>query len=588
MIYDLDTMAGAREFTADLCIVGAGPAGITVTKELIGSGLSVILVESGGFREDPATHNLYAGTSVGHPLRMTEGRHRVFGGSATRWSGRCALLDPLDFEVRPWLNMSGWPVSFDEMLPYYNRAKIVSNFGGLWVPDTVPKATIVPHLPELTLGKLKAFVWRTASPRMTLRSQLPLGVRNAFDYGKAYRKLLARDRSTQVILHANMTSFGPSENGANVKTIAVSSLNGRTATIRAKAFVLSCGGIENARLLLNAPEVMLDRINAHDNVGRHLMQHPRGCIGTIEASAEIAWHLQHIFNHFFRPARVPVQYEFGVALTEEAQREHRLLNASAVFVYQGDDQSPWEAARRIVRAARERNIQKALLRDLRILVPGAPLLLPNVVRKYFFGRQLMYRRPIIRVDIDLEQAPNRDSRISLAAERDPFGSFRAQADWRISDDERRTAFFFSQFLADELARLELGSLKPAAWLSGHTALTEQDLHGNYHFIGTTRMSDDPCAGVVDSNCLVYGTENLYCTGASVFSTGGHANPTLTITALAIRLADHLRQRLLPLGADVWPAYCPALEVTGLMRSMAARPAEATFRPARPPAPPGAA
>jgi choline dehydrogenase-like flavoprotein len=550
MIYDLEAMADAREFTGDLCIVGAGPAGITVTKEIVGSGLSVILIESGGFREDPATHDLYAGTSIGHPLQMTKGRHRVFGGSATRWSGRCALLDPMDFEVRPWLSLSGWPVSFGEVLPYYDRAKIVSNLGGVWFPDTVAKARIVPNLPELALGKLKTFVWRAASPNKTLRSQLALGMRNAFDYGKAYRKLLVRDRSTQVILHANMTGFSPSEDGANVKTITVSSLNGVTATIRAKAFVLSCGGIENARLLLNAPQVMLNRINAHDNVGRYLMQHPRGIVGTIEASAETAWHLQNIFNDFTRPARVPVQYQFGVALTDEAQREHRLLNASAVFTYQAGDQSPWKAAGRIVKAAHARNIKKALLGDLGILLAGAPLVVPNAVRRYFFGRQPMHRRPIIRVLIELEQAPNRDSRISLAAERDCFGSFRAEADWRISDDERRTALFFSQFLADELARLKLGNLEPAAWLSGHRALTEQDLSGNYHFIGTTRMSDSPCTGVVDRNCLVYGTENLYCAGASVFSTGGHAKPTLTITALAIRLADHLRQRFSPLGAQM--------------------------------------
>ncbi len=218
--------------------------------------------------------------------------------------------------------------------------------------------------------------------------------------------------SLHVLLHANMTSFSSSANGAGIESITVQSLTQRSMTIKAKMFVLCCNGIENARLLLNAPEPVLARINAFDTIGRYFAQHPRGSVATLRADARTAVRLQRTFSIFLTPRRAPMRYEMGFALSDEAQRKHQLLNATA-----------------------------------------------------------------------------------------------------------------------------------AAWVTDTKPIGEADLSGNYHFIGATRMSPDPRDGVVNANCKVHGVDNLYVAGCSVFPTGGHANPTLTIVALAIRLADHLRSRL---------------------------------------------
>jgi choline dehydrogenase-like flavoprotein len=143
--------------------------------------------------------------------------------------------------------------------------------------------------------------------------------------------------------------------------------------------------------------------------------------------------------------------------------------------------------------------------------------------------------------LDLEQAPDPESRVSLAPDRDALGLRRAQVNWRIGELERRTAAKFTSYVAAEFARLGIGRCRLEPWLrDDHIPMTDA-LQETYHYMGTTRMADDPREGVVDRNCAVYGMENLYVAGSSVFSTAGQANPTLTLVALALRLADHLKR-----------------------------------------------
>src|SRR5258707_7101396 len=128
VIEDLRTFDTGKKLSVDLCVVGAGAAGITIAKELLGSGIRVCLVESGGYSEEPDTQTLYQGESVGQMVTMDEGRYRVFGWSVTRWGGRCAMLDPIDFQSRDWIRNSGWPIEFSTLLPYYARAQPLCNF----------------------------------------------------------------------------------------------------------------------------------------------------------------------------------------------------------------------------------------------------------------------------------------------------------------------------------------------------------------------------------------------------------------------------------------------------------------------------
>ena len=545
MITDLNDIETGTNMRFDLVVVGAGPAGLAIVNELCGQGLKVCLLESGGYSEEADTQSLYKGHSIGQEFVVDEGRYRVFGGSATRWGGRCATLDPIDFETRDWVPYSGWPISFSDLEPYYERAKFFSNFKQEWkqLPSVAESLGIC--VPALENEKVYPFVWRVASPdrQPSFAHRLQPGWCRTFDYGKAYGPSLIKDPDTYIILHANLMEFHSSAEGDVVKSVTISTLSQKRMTINADRFVLCCGGIENARLLLSAPAAVLRRANTHDNIGRFLGQHPRGTIGTVVADEQNAIRLQQIFNNFHRSrgsrAREP-QYEIGFALTEAAQREHKILNASAALTYYPGEGSPWRAAKNIETALRARSLGNLSARDLANVAKSPEAIIPNMYRRFVSGRHLLHANPTIEIEADFEQEPAPSSRITLGTDQDAFGMRRVTVDWRLGESERRTARHLCEFLKAAIEKCGLGHVVEAEWLCGSGPI---ELKQTYHAIGTTRMSSTPAEGVVDPNCRVHGLRNLYIAGCSVFPTGGHANPTLTIIALAIRLSEHLKSEI---------------------------------------------
>lgn len=535
---DLEHGPVALRTAYDICIIGAGPAGISLARELSSAGLSVLLAETGGLKEVAATDDLNRGLSVGHPARAEYGRHRVFGGSGSKWGGRCATLDPLDFERRDWIENAGWPIDYGELLPYYERAKAAANFDRPWILDTDVLAQHGLDVSSLAGSGLTPFVWRVASTYAGRRKlRVPHRLR-AFDWADAYgAELRARD-NVDILLHATLVEMHSNDDGSTVEAVTVAALNGHRVHVRATQFVLCCSGIENPRALLNAPPAMLARMNRYDTIGRFLTQHPRGSIGTVSTSTAGAWHLQRMFNMFQRPPWTPVEYEIGFALNPTFQRQNQLVNASAVLVYTPGESSAWGAIKRLKTLASSRRFHSSVFADATRAIGRFPV--GNLARRFLAGREIVHRDPVINVVIDLEQAPIRDSRIYLSSQRDVLGIPRVVVDWRISDIERRTAALFATTLRQEFERMKLGTIHLADWLTSGKLLSDSDLAGNYHYIGTTRMSTQPEQGVVDINAKVHGIDNLYVAGASVFPTGGHANPTLTIVALTLRLADYLR------------------------------------------------
>jgi choline dehydrogenase-like flavoprotein len=526
VIYDLKYFEPRKTWSVDICVVGAGAAGITIARELVGSGLRVCLVESGGMAEESDTQGLYQGENIGHAVVMDEGRYRVFGGSANRWAGRCAVFDPIDFERRDWVPMSGWPIDSATLRPYYDRAKAVAKFDEPWIPDGEVPDALGLEISGFSTPGLRPFIWRYA----------PSGFRNYPSWAEMYGEQLRADPNTHIFLHANLTGFSATKDGSIIQSITAASLNHVSISIQAKAFVLCCGGIENVRLLLNAPENVVRKVNAFDNLGRYFAQHPRGRTATLTTTAAEARRLQNLFGVFTRKSGV--QYEVGFALSEDAQREHRLLNASATMYYEAGPESSWSAGVRLMAALRSKKPYRGMFYDM----VKATTELRNLGRRIFRGRSALLSDPLVSVVVDLEQQPNFHSQVRLSDQIDPLGMKRAKLDWRISEIERTTARHLNNLIAEELKKLGFGQIDAAGWLTSATPVRDGELYGTYHHIGTTRMSKDPRDGVVNEDCRAHGVDNLYLAGCSVFPTGGHANPTLTIVALAIRLADHLRSR----------------------------------------------
>lgn len=471
----------------DVCIVGAGAAGITIARELAGGGLSVVVLESGGLAEDAETQALYGGRIFGRPyFRLDECRTRRFGGSTNCWAGMCRPLSPLDLESRDWVEHSGWPIAYDELAGYYPRAQRIC---------------------QLAAFDYRASAWASEGAPLSLAGEaFESGVFqvNPLRFGKAYAPGLRSARNVTVHCNANVVDLVGRPGDARVERLAVRTLEGRRYAVRARATVLAAGGIENPRLLLAARAANPKGLgNGNGLVGRYFMEHPHVVSGVwLPSSAAPSL-------GFYRARRAGAVHVSGFLQPSSAlQREERILDFASF----------------LAREAPLPEFEQALARFASETDGGSA---PATQAVFFMN--------------ELEQAPNPASRVRLIPEEDALGMPRVQLEWRLSSIDKRTLRVGQHRFAQALARAGLGRLQVLLSEDDHT--WPPDTIGGRHHMGTTRMHADPKHGVVDANCRLHEVSNLYVAGSSVFPTSGSANPTLSIVALALRLADHLKERL---------------------------------------------
>jgi choline dehydrogenase-like flavoprotein len=470
---------------ADVCIVGAGAAGIAIARELAGSRLRICLLESGGLTLDGDTQALYRGTSMARKyFRLDEARTRYFGGSTNCWMGFCRPLDADDFEQRDWIPHSGWPFDRAALLPYYRRAQAVCQLGPFRYRGD---ECATPQRPQLAFadGRVVTQCFQIAPTR----------------FGEIYREEIAGAADIACHLHANVVDIELGADARAVEQLQVRTLGGNAFRVRPKVAVLATGGIENARLLLASQRGQPAGLGNHnDLVGRFFMEHPHTLAGAFLPSAAA------IRLGLYRPHQRGRVNELGIlSLSAATRRRERLANFTTSLTGPGG-LDPFE-------------------RGLAAAVAGVDAAQAGA-GKYVLSNEC-------------EQVPNPESRVELSYERDALGMNRVKLKWRLSPQDKRNLRRSHEILARELGRAGVGRLKPG--------LTEaddwpSDLTGARHHMGTTRMHPDPKRGVVDANGRVHGTANLFVAGSSVFPTSGSANPTLTILALALRLADHLKER----------------------------------------------
>jgi choline dehydrogenase-like flavoprotein len=490
MFLDADTLK-ETELEADICIAGGGAAGMTLALDLRASGLSVIVLESGGFRREAQTQRLSDGRMIGiNTWNLRSMRVRALGGATGHWEGWCRPLMPQDFEIRDYIPHSGWPIQYDDLLPWYARACDTLEIGPFqWNAETRAKAMGMAVLP--TGDAIDHRYYQFSPPTR---------------FARVYGATLEKAENIRVIAHANVVDIRLDQNDRHVASFTCRTLAKAEFHVRASRYVLALGGIENARVLLAArSQQPLGVANGYDVVGRYFMEHPHyyGAVGLV--------HLPDLDRRFYtrvpsdlrRANRTPVRVMGALGLAADVARREQLLNFSAAF------------------------------HPVKV---DAEMALPSATVQALLTRGNGTYEPA-HLTIRAEQSPVAESRVSLTSEVDAVGLPRAALDWRIAPEDDVRLRRALQLLGRELGAAGIAR----TWRPGDASRFVWRPSPGGHHMGTTRMGTDPATSVVDADCRTHEIENLYIAGSSVFPTGGDANPTLTIVALAHRLADRMKK-----------------------------------------------
>ncbi len=532
MLTDARTLRSSSRLHADLCIIGGGAAGISMAMELLDSGSSVLLVESGGTEMDDSTQALMMGDNIGapattldNPLTLDQTRLRRLGGTTNHWAGFCRPLSPVDFEPREHLGSPGWPIEHDDLVPYWNRAsEWVRISDGNFSVDTWEQRLGV-KAPPVQTSAVEPLVFQVSFPTR---------------FGDLYASELAAAANIEVLLHANTVNLA-TDDGRTVTHLDVATLSGVSFTVAARAYVLAAGGIENARLLLASTD--------HDPAG---LGNSNGLVG------------RYFTEH--------LQIYAGFGILESDFNDVSGLRGGEATITHGRH-AGWVHGAKFALGLSDSHLRSVATTGLELqFLPGR---LPHgvpVQRRGTtigdIGALMAHSGPepgtSVYIQALAEQGPNPHSRVVLGPRTDALGMRRVQLDWQYTAADRRRALAGLQVMAESVGatgwgRLQLvpGGVHADAYddsISGElltifrSVPDETDLTGfpvgmGFHHMCTTRMSDDPALGVVDSNCRMHEVDNLWVAGSSVFATGGTATPTFSIVALAVRLVDHLQELL---------------------------------------------
>jgi choline dehydrogenase-like flavoprotein len=522
----IDLQSGALSgLRTEVCVIGAGVAGLTLARRLIALGHHVVIVESGGIDYEQATSDLNHGENVGQPYyRLDHARLRFFGGTAAIWGGRVAELDPIDFEPRAWVPHSGWPIRYADLKPYYRESWRALGL------DLPAEQELQQRLgcPQFDDEKLAIRFWGFDN--------------HSARFSFAHARDLVDHPRCLIVTHATVTEIVTDPAGARIAEVLVKPLGGEAVPVQARAFVLAAGGIENARVLLASRRHTPKGLgNGHDLVGRFFMEHPHARGGRLRSNA--SWSLLNAFgrSHWVGRERVAAL----ITPAPEQQAEQGLLNTSLTIAPRKPEDAEPFAAMRLYNKAKHDLSPTRLSRSAWRLgkrVVTSMQMVADPARPWLLNRLGVLDLALL---IRAEQAPNPDSRVLLSGEVDAAGVPRVKLDWRLSDIDKRSVAGLVDLLGAECRRLGLGDVDAAPWLEDPAELWKTDQlissHpiGGYHHMGTTRMAATERQGVTDGYGQLFGVHNLFVAGSSLFPTSGWANPTLTLMALALRTAERL-------------------------------------------------
>lgn len=521
LLFDFELAETPAPAHADVCIAGAGAAGIVLACGLARQGLTVTLLEGGGPRLERRSQSLYESETVGHPNRgIHDGRYRTYGGTTTEWGGQIGELDAPDFEKRVHVDGSGWPFPKSQLRPYYDQAIRYEGFP-CDEPDTAAERAALLQTVGLPFLSLE--------PDLAMPLSRWCPVRN---FAVLHRHALETPTNVSVYLHSNVVELVTHADHTAIRAVRIRTFGGRESLVTANQFVLCMGGIETTRLLCQPALAGTFPWQVNGVLGTFYKDHIR-CDGVAVRSRQV----KTLRRYFGMMSSKRLQYQTKLQLSFPLQRRFHTLNVAGSITPQLDSNPAREEAARDLRRLRSRSGEFSSSHILRA-TSHLPAIALNWMQHRMNDGLPAWRRTMLRVHC--EQLPLSSSRINLSGDRDALGMLRTRLDWHISTEELHSIRSFVKVAAEVLPRHGLGHVEPPEAFFHDDAVVRDMCRDSNHHMGTTRMSDSANDGIVDPNLRLHGTKNAYVCSASVFPTTGFSNPTHTVIALALRLADRLK------------------------------------------------
>ena len=511
MHVDLDTTAASQSFNAPICIIGGGIAGLVLATRLATRGIDVHLLEAGGLILEERSQALY-NPEMGRERHTGcfDGRFRTFGGSSTRWGGQLLPFTEDIFGPAPGCPSLPWPIHAAELAPYYEQAEALLAVDRLPFTDDLLPALGHAKPPASTDIVTRFSKWMSFKTRNLANT---LGA-----------EALAHPRIT-VYTHANAASLHG--DAGRIQSVRVLNYAGAEFTFTADEFVCTSGTVENARLLLASPGVP----NPHGQIGLYFHDHV-GFHAAQFASPARERILELVGPYYVDGTLHSAKFEASPSL----RGAEGLLAVMAHVVIEEPEDSGTAAIRNLLQSLQRGRVKDAIFANLLPVFRGAGDVLRLVYYSRFKKRRAVSKRATVWLNIDVEQGATAENRIRLSKKTDALGLPIAVVDWSIRDPEQHTAVRYAHFIRQYL---EAANLAPTDWHPGIAGDGLPAMNDTYHAMGGLRMGLDPTTSVVDPSLRFHGLENLYVASCAVFPSGSSSNPTFTMIALTLRLAELL-------------------------------------------------
>lgn len=506
MHIDARELEDGSVISGDICIIGAGVAGISIALQWINTPYKVILLEGGGFEYDEKVQSLYDGKITGQKYYpMMSSRLHYFGGTSGHWGGLCSQFDDLDFSKREWVPSSGWPINKDDLLPFYNHASQILDLPSPNFSEEYWRKKYQSLPMPLDSSVIQHKVYQKSPPTR---------------FGEKYKETIINADNIFLYTYANATELILTSDLNAIGSVITKNYTGRTHTIKADVYICACSALQNARLLLASNRQVSEGIgNRYDLVGRYFMEH-------LEIRTS-----KLFLNHAnpFKYYRWHNNVSHEVKISDELQEKRQILNATMSFfpleeeVNKKPNMSTW--------------MYNDPRKSLQSYHKGSRSYIEGRARRIFLSGNF----PSYEIYTRMEQTPNENSRLTLNNEKDSLGMPKVDLHWQFTSLDKKTLRESNLLLGQQLGGFEIGRLKFNDFLADEDDPSMPDtISGGWHHIGTTKMNSDVKKGVVDKNCKVHSVNNLYIAGSSCFPTAGSVTPTLTVVAISLRLSNHIR------------------------------------------------